>query len=99
MNDKILVIGGTGKTGLRVVEQLRNKGIEPRIGSRKATPSFDWDNKETWVHALKGIEKMYVTYYPDLAIPGAKEAIQSLTYLAKELGVKKDGFTFWKRRN
>ncbi|BAO76542.1 NmrA family NAD(P)-binding protein [Winogradskyella sp. PG-2] len=32
---------------------------------------------------------MYVTYYPDLAVSGAKEAIESLTYLAKELGVKK----------
>ena len=30
-----------------------------------------------------------VTYYPDLAVPGAKEAIGSLTYLAKELGIKK----------
>lgn len=89
MNNKILVIGGTGKTGRRVVEQLKSKGIEPRIGSRNASPSFDWDDKDTWVHALSGIEKMYVTYYPDLAVPGAKEAIQSLTYLAKELGVKK----------
>ncbi|PIA77674.1 NmrA family transcriptional regulator [Gaetbulibacter sp. 4G1] len=89
MKTNILVIGGTGKTGRRVVEQLQNKGIEPRVGSRSATPSFDWDNKDTWVEALNGIEKMYVTYYPDLAVPGAKEAIQSLTYLAKELGVKK----------
>ncbi|WP_299107678.1 NmrA family NAD(P)-binding protein [uncultured Tenacibaculum sp.] len=89
MNNNILIIGGTGKTGRRVVEQLRKKGIEPRIGSRNASPSFDWDNKDTWVAALNGIEKMYVTYYPDLAVPGAKEAIKSLTYLAKELGVKK----------
>nr|WP_321237485.1 NmrA family NAD(P)-binding protein [uncultured Psychroserpens sp.] len=89
MKTNILVIGGTGKTGRRVVEQLQNKGIEPRIGSRNASPSFDWDNKDTWVNALNDIEKMYVTYYPDLAVPGAKEAIQSLTYLAKELGVKK----------
>lgn len=89
MNNNILIIGGTGKTGRRVVEQLKNKGIEPKIGSRKASPSFDWDTKDTWVNALKGIEKMYVTYYPDLAVPGAKEAIESLTYLAKELGVKK----------
>ena len=89
MNTNILVIGGTGKTGRRVVEQLKNKGIEPRIGSRNASPSFDWDDKDTWVNALEGIEKMYVTYYPDLAVPGAKEAIESLTYLAKELGVKK----------
>lgn len=89
MKTNILVIGGTGKTGRRVVEQLQNKGIEPRIGSRLASPSFDWDNKETWVNALNGIEKMYITYYPDLAVPGAREAIQSLTYLAKELGIKK----------
>lgn len=89
MKNNILVIGGTGKTGRRVVAQLKNKGIEPRIGSRNASPGFDWDNKDTWVQALEGIERMYVTYYPDLAVPGAKEAIQSLTYLAKELGVKK----------
>lgn len=89
MNTNILVIGGTGKTGRRVVEQLKNKGIEPRIGSRNATPGFDWNDKSTWVKSLEGIKRMYVTYYPDLAIPGAKEAIQSLTTLAKELGVKK----------
>jgi uncharacterized protein YbjT (DUF2867 family) len=89
MNTNILVIGGTGKTGRRVVEQLQKKGIEPRVGSRSATPSFDWDNKDTWVEALNGIEKMYVTYYPDLAVPGAKKAIESLSYLAKEMGVKK----------
>lgn len=89
MNSNILIIGGTGKTGRRIVEQLQKKGIQPRIGSRQATPSFDWDDKNTWIESLKGIEKMYITYYPDLAVPGAKEAIESLTYLAKELGVKK----------
>ncbi len=89
MNTNILVIGGTGKTGRRVVEQLQKKGIEPRVGSRSATPSFDWDNKDTWVEALNDIEKMYVTYYPDLAVPGAKKSIESLSYLAKEMGVKK----------
>ncbi len=89
MNNNILVIGGTGKTGRRVVTQLNNKGITPRIGARNASPSFDWDHKKTWPDALNGIERMYVTYYPDLAVPGAKEDIESLTYLAKELGVKK----------
>ena len=77
--ENILVIGGNGKTGRRVVDQLRKQGVEPRIGSRHATPIFDWEDKDTWVDALNGIEKMYVTYYPDLAVPGAKEAIQSLT--------------------
>lgn len=89
MNSNILVLGATGKTGSRVMTQLQKKGIEPRVGSRNASPSFDWNNKETWVHALKDIERVYITFYPDLAVPGAKEAIESFTYLAKELGVKK----------
>lgn len=89
MKSNILVIGGTGKTGRRIVQHIKNKGKEPRVGARKASPSFDWGNKDTWVAALTGVEKMYVSYYPDLAVPGAKEAIQSVTYLAKELGVKK----------
>ncbi len=87
--EDILVIGGTGKTGSRVVEQLQKKGINPRIGSRNSSPSFDWNDKDTWIEALKGIKKVYVTYYPDLAVPGAKKAIESLTYLAKELGIIK----------
>lgn len=89
MKSKTLVIGATGKTGSRVVKQLQKRGINPRIGSRNASPKFDWHDKKTWVDSLEGIENMYITYYPDLAVPGAKEAIESLTYLAKELGVKK----------
>ncbi|GAA5219691.1 NmrA family NAD(P)-binding protein [Membranihabitans marinus] len=89
MNSNILVIGGTGKTGSRVIKQLQNQGIEPRIGSRNASPSFDWNHKDTWVKSLQNIDRIYLSYYPDLAVPGAKEAIESLTYLAKELGVKK----------
>lgn len=89
MNSNILVIGATGKTGSRVIEQLRKKGLEPRLGSRNASPNFDWNDKESWVTALHGIERMYVTYYPDLAVPGAKEAIKSLTHLAQDMGVKK----------
>lgn len=89
MNSNILVIGGTGKTGRRVVEQLRNKGIAPRIGSRSAAIPFEWTNRNNWTEVLSGIEKMYVTYYPDLAVPGAKEAIEQLTKVAKELGVQK----------
>ncbi|MEO9893204.1 MAG: NmrA family transcriptional regulator, partial [Aurantibacter sp.] len=85
MNKEILVIGATGKTGSRVVKQLKNRAINPRIGSRNATPNFDWNDKDTWVAALKGIDKMYVTYYPDLAVPGAKDLIESLTYLSKEM--------------
>ncbi len=89
MKNKILVIGGTGKTGRKVVQKLLGKGLEVRIGSRQATPAFDWHNKETWSAALEGIDCMYVTFQPDLAVPGALGAIEELVKQAKRSGVRK----------
>ena len=37
----VLVLGGTGKTGRRVVERLLARGVPTRIGSRSGTPPFD----------------------------------------------------------
>jgi uncharacterized protein YbjT (DUF2867 family) len=91
MNTKsqILVLGGTGKTGRRVAEQLTESGWPVRIGSRSATPSFDWEDPKTWKPALKGIESVYISYHPDLAIPGAVKTVGAFTKLAVENGVKK----------
>ncbi|MEL6254800.1 MAG: NAD(P)H-binding protein [Bacteroidota bacterium] len=89
MQDKILVIGGTGKTGRKVVEKLQNKGIEVRIGSRSASPSFDWKKPEGWATVLRGIDKVYITFQPDLAVPGAKEAIEQLVSESQKAGIKK----------
>ena len=87
--DNILVIGGTGKTGRKVVDRLNQLGQKVRVGSRSAQPSFDWENKETWSPALEGMDKVYITFQPDLAVPGALEAIEGLTKLAAQAGVKK----------
>ena len=89
MKSNILVIGGTGKTGRKVVSILKNKGHNVRIGSRAASPAFDWENPENWADALSGMEKVYITFQPDLAVPGALKAIKALTKVAKEVGVKK----------
>jgi len=85
----ILVIGGTGKTGRKVASKLIEAGHKVRIGSRSATPSFDWDNAETWTEAMQGMDKVYITFQPDLAVPGALEAVEELTKHAKRCGVKK----------
>jgi uncharacterized protein YbjT (DUF2867 family) len=37
--NKILVVGGTGKTGRRVVERLHNHNLQVRIGSRNSQMS------------------------------------------------------------
>lgn len=85
----ILVIGGTGKTGRKVANKLTTLGHKVRIGSRSAIPAFDWDNSVTWTDALQGMDKVYITFQPDLAIPGALEAIEELTKQATRSGIKK----------
>jgi uncharacterized protein YbjT (DUF2867 family) len=89
LNDSILVIGSTGKTGQRVVDQLEARGIAVRHGSRTAVVPFDWDDPQTWAPALADVDKVYITYYPDLAVPGSVDAIHELTDLAKEAGVRR----------
>ena len=84
-----LVIGGTGKTGKRVADRLEGKGHKVRIGSRSSVPSFDWNDEAGWEAALSGVDAIYITYSPDLAMPGATDAIASLVWRAKLEGVKR----------
>ena len=85
----ILVLGGKGKTGRRVASRLVEKGQTVRIGSRSEEPSFDWEDPSTWEGALQGMESVYITFQPDLAVPGAKEAIDGFTSQAVKSGVRK----------
>ncbi|MEM9648349.1 MAG: NAD(P)H-binding protein [Bacteroidota bacterium] len=89
MKSNILVLGGKGKTGRRVAEQLTNLGHNVRIGSRSETPAFDWDRPQTWEEALEGMDRVYITFQPDLAVPGAFEAIQGLVEAAKRHQIEK----------
>lgn len=84
-----LVLGGTGKTGRRIAQRLQAMDQEVRIGSRSSVPSFDWDNKKSWETCLKGVTAVYITYAPDLAMPGAKDAIEAFVDLAKRRGVRR----------
>ncbi|TIT50698.1 MAG: NmrA family transcriptional regulator, partial [Mesorhizobium sp.] len=84
-----LILGGTGKTGRRLADRLTAQGLPVRIGSRSGTPPFDWENNMTWVSALDGIGAVYISYYPDLAVPGAAEAVGAFANLAVERGVRR----------
>ncbi|MBL1107157.1 NAD(P)H-binding protein [Streptomyces sp. 5-8] len=86
---KTLVIGGTGKTGRRVVERLAVRGLPVRVGSRSGEPPFDWEDPGTWEPALDGIAAVYVTYHPDLAFPGAAEAVGAFAELAVREGARR----------
>ena len=84
-----LVLGGTGKTGRRVVERLTARGLPVRIGSRSGEPPFDWEDRATWSPAVEGAGAVYVSYYPDIAIPGAGEKVRAFAELALERGVRR----------
>lgn len=84
-----LVLGGTGKTGRRIVSRLTARGVPCRIGSRSAVPAFDWDNEAGWDACLDGVSAAYITYVPDLAMPGAKDAIAAFVERARRKGVQR----------
>lgn len=84
-----LVIGGHGKTGRRVAERLTAQGREVRIGSRSGEPAFDWHEPATWLPALEGVDRVYVTYYPDLAFPGAAEQVGEFSKVAVANGARR----------
>jgi uncharacterized protein YbjT (DUF2867 family) len=84
-----LVLGGTGKTGRRVAARLQARGLPVRIGSRSGEPPFDWEKPDTWATALDGVSAAYVSYYPDVAIPGAPEAVRAFTELAVQSGTRR----------
>jgi uncharacterized protein YbjT (DUF2867 family) len=85
----ILVTGATGKTGRRIVARLTSAGVPVRAGSRSAAPPFDWYDPATWDPALEGAAAAYISYWPDLAVPGAVEATGKFAERAVAKGVNR----------
>jgi len=89
MSKEILVLGGTGKTGRRVAEKLQARGVATRIASRSASPAFDWNDASTWEAALENVSAVYLSYAPDLAVPGATDTVRRFVARAIDTGVKR----------
>jgi uncharacterized protein YbjT (DUF2867 family) len=60
-----------------------------RVGSRAAGVPFDWEDRATWAPALDGVGAAYISYFPDLAAPGAPEAVGAFAELAVGAGVRR----------
>ncbi|MCI3227184.1 SDR family oxidoreductase [Streptomyces sp. NP-1717] len=56
----ILVTGATGKSGRRVVGQLRSKGLPVRAAARNGEHAFDWTDSRSWDSALEGVRSLYL---------------------------------------
>lgn len=84
-----LVLGANGKTGRRVADRLTGRGVPVRRGSRAGTLPFDWEEPATWAPVLAGMDAVYVSYFPDIAVPGAVDAVRELTDLAEKAGLRR----------
>lgn len=84
-----LVLGATGKTGRRVIQRLSEKGHAVRNGSRQSYPPFDWDDQSIWDAVLDGVTAAYISYAPDLAIPGAADAVRAFVERAVKHRVRR----------
>lgn len=84
----VLVVGGTGKTGARVAALLRERGVPVRTAARsRADVAFDWHDATTWPAALDGARAAYLTFAPDLAVPGSVALVRALAEAAVARGV------------
>ncbi|MFD2261544.1 NmrA family transcriptional regulator [Lacibacterium aquatile] len=88
-NKPIVILGGGGKTGGRLAERLEKLGRNYRLASRSTTPAFDWENAGAWGEAIDGAGALYVTYYPDIGLPGGAEAVGELARLAASKGIQR----------
>jgi uncharacterized protein YbjT (DUF2867 family) len=84
----IVVLGGTGKTGRRVVERLRAGGAAVRAVGRTTPLPFDWSDRSTWDAAITGSRAAYIAYSPDLAVPGSADDIAELLARMERAGVE-----------
>lgn len=84
----ILIIGKNGKTGARVEQRLQDLGYRTRGVSRSTRPAFDWLNSATWEASLRGATSAYVTFQPDLAVPGAEQIIREFVAAAGKAGIQ-----------
>lgn len=88
-NHNVLVLGGTGRTGGRIVRNLHERGIQTRVASRQEKTPFVWEDRSTWDTALFGATAAYICYSPDLAFPGVSELIGEFSEQARNLGVNR----------
>lgn len=86
---KTLVLGATGKTGSRILQRLSQLKWPVKSGSRSGDPKFDWEDNTTWEPVLQNTDAVYISFHPDLAVPGAVKAIKLFTEMAVRNGVQK----------
>jgi ergot alkaloid biosynthesis protein len=92
LSGRILVTGGRGKTGRRLVAALREEGFPYIVASREPSAIegsvyFDWTKRSTWDAALDGLGSVYLVAPPLVA--EAAGTMIDFAALAMERGAKR----------
>ncbi|MBB4916240.1 NAD(P)H-binding protein [Streptosporangium saharense] len=82
----ILVLGGRGKTGRRVVARLRDLEVPVRVASRSTGTLFDYGDPETWGPALEGVRAVYLVPMAEAVDPST---VAAFVARAAEAGVRR----------
>jgi ergot alkaloid biosynthesis protein len=85
---RILVTGGTGKTGSRVVEVLNRQGARAIPAARSVPPGgirFDWSDRTSWSVALDEVDAVYLV--APAGIGDAAETMIRFAEMAIDRGV------------
>jgi uncharacterized protein YbjT (DUF2867 family) len=82
-----LLLGGTGRSGSLLADQLAQRGIIPRTAARRGGDvRFDWDDPATYAVALAGVDRLYLVT-PTLRLSYADQ-VASFLDLAEAAGVR-----------
>jgi uncharacterized protein YbjT (DUF2867 family) len=84
----VLVLGGTGKTGRRLVQRLTHRDIPVRVGSRSSGLPFDWEQPSTWAPVFQDVDAAF-TFVPDLMVPNPVDAIAGVVETALAAGTRR----------
>lgn len=89
MTSEMLVLGATGTTGSRVLNGLRQHGVDARGASRSAVgfARFDWNDRKTWTNVLRGVTAVYLVGPVDGSDPVA--AVTEFLEQAAAVGVRR----------
>lgn len=83
---QVLVAGGTGRVGRRIVERLQASGFAVRAASRSTQRPFSWSDSSTWEAALDGITDICINPPP---ADDFSQEINAFAKIAIDRGVRR----------
>ena len=84
----LLVLGGTGTTGRRIVERLRGLDARVRVGSRSGAPCFSWEDQSSWSAVLEDAARVSVIH-PGAGTQADQQQIADFIQVAAASGVER----------